>query len=159
MRKQLHKMGFPYCQSSKGVYFYGHEREDVVKDRREYLDVTPSECPPPTISTSPPIIRVFHDELTFHANSNQSFRLSNGSNQALKQKSLGQAVMVSDFIDGVDGYLTFEEEEARLYLEHQTEGYFTNDMFLDQVGKAVDSFESMYPGAVGMFIVDNAPSH
>ena len=67
--------------------------------------------------------------------------------------------MVSDFIDEVDGYLTFEEEEARLYLEHQTEGYFTNDMFLDQVGKAVDIFESKYPDTVGMFVFDNAPSH
>ena len=55
--------------------------------------------------------------------------------------------------------MTFEEEEARLYLEHQTEGYFTNDMFLDQVGKAVDIFESKYPDAVGMFVFDNAPSH
>ena len=38
-RLWLHKMGFSYCQFSKGV---GHEREDVVKDRREYLDVTAS---------------------------------------------------------------------------------------------------------------------
>ena len=67
--------------------------------------------------------------------------------------------MVSDFIGEVDGYLTFEKEEARLYLEHQTEGFFTNDMFLDQVGKAVDIFESKYPDAVGMFVFDNAPSH
>ena len=64
--------------------------------------------------------------------------------------------MVSDFIDEVDGYLMFEEEEACLYLEHQTEGYFTNDI---QVGKAVDIFESKYPDAVGMFVFDNAPSH
>ena len=32
-------------------------------------------------------------------------------------------------------------------------------MFLDQVGKAVDIFESKYPDAVGMFVYDNAPSH
>jgi hypothetical protein len=57
---------------------------------------------------------VFHDESTFHANADQSFHWSDGSNQALKQKSLGQAVMISEIIDEVDGYLKFGEEEARL---------------------------------------------
>jgi hypothetical protein len=38
----------------------------------------------------------------FFANADQSFH---GSNQVLKQKSLGQAVMVSNFIDEVGGYL------------------------------------------------------
>ena len=82
-----------------------------------------------------------------------------GTNQALKQKSLGQAIMVSDFIDEVSGYLRFRGEEARLYLEHQTDGYFTNQLFLQQVGKTVDIFEEKYPGVTGMFIFDNAPSH
>lgn len=81
--------------------------------------------------------------------------MSDGSNDALKQKSLGQAVMVSDFIDEVNGYLEFGDQEARLYLEHQSEGYFTNDLFVDQVMKALDIFEMKYPGIV----FDNAPSH
>ena len=67
--------------------------------------------------------------------------------------------MVSDFIDEVSGYLRFRGEEARLYLEHQTDGYFTNQLFLQQVGKTVDIFEEKYPGVTGMFIFDNAPSH
>ena len=46
-------------------------------------------------------------------------------------------------------------EEARLYLEHQSEGYFTNDLFVDQVSRAVDIFDEKYPEAVGMFIFDN----
>ncbi|ORU95065.1 MAG: hypothetical protein A6F71_10420 [Cycloclasticus sp. symbiont of Poecilosclerida sp. M] len=49
--------------------------------------------------------------------------------------------------------------EARLYLEHQTQGYFTNEMFLKQVSKAVDIFELKYPAAQGLFTFDNAPSH
>ena len=62
------------------------------------------------------------------------------------QKSLGQAVMVSDFIDEVDGYLKCGNEEARLYLGHQSEGYFTNDLFVDQVCKAMNIFKRKYPG-------------
>ena len=67
--------------------------------------------------------------------------------------------MVSDFIDEVHGYLRCDEEEARLYMEHQSEGYFTNDLFLDQVRQAMSIFERKYPGVIGMFIFDNAPSH
>ena len=112
-RLWLHKMGFTFRQFSKGVYFDGHERDAVVKHRKEYLDTlsflqdrmltSPSQYPPPTTTTLPPIIRVFHGESTFHANADQTFHWSDGSNQALKQKSLGQAVMVSDFIDEIDG--------------------------------------------------------
>ena len=66
--------------------------------------------------------------------------------------------MVSDFIDEVDGYLRYGGAEARLYLEHKTEGYFTN-MFIEQVQKALDIFEQKYPDAVGLFIFDNVPPH
>ena len=164
-RRWLHQMGFSYRQFSKGIYFDGHEREDVVKERKKYVEIMASVDDqlitqyPATSITSTPIIRVFHDESTFHANADQSFHWSDGSNQALKQKSLGQAIMVSDFIDEVSGYLRFGSEESRLYLEHQTDGYFTNQLFLEQVSKAVDIFEEKYPDAIGMFMFDNAPSH
>ena len=36
---------------------------------------------------------------------------------------------------------------------------FTNTMLIDQVKKALDIFELKYPGALGLFIFDNAPSH
>ena len=55
--------------------------------------------------------------------------------------------------------LEFEGEEALLYLEHQSETYFTNDMFVDQVSGAIDIFEAKYTGTVGMFMFDNTPSH
>ena len=34
----LHDMGFSYKQFSKGVYFDGHERDDVVRERKAYLE-------------------------------------------------------------------------------------------------------------------------
>ncbi len=46
-----------------------------------------------------PIIRIFHDESTFYSNADQSFHWADDKLQALKQKSLGQAIMVSDFIE------------------------------------------------------------
>ena len=103
----LHNLGFSYKQFSKGVYFDGHEREDVVEDRKVYLAqlsgynsrMWTSHSPAPNPSFRP-VIRVFHDESTFYANADQSFHWTDGSKQALKQKSLGQAIMVSDFLGG-----------------------------------------------------------
>ena len=50
----------------------------------------------------------------------------------LKQKSLGQAIMVSDFIEEETAdYLLHNGREARLLLETQQDGYFDSDKFLD----------------------------
>ena len=67
--------------------------------------------------------------------------------------------MVSDYIEEAGGFLRLDSFEAREYLEHSKDGYFTNKGFMEQALKAVDIFNSEYPGVVGMFIFDNAPSH
>ena len=71
----------------------------------------------------------------------------------LKQKCLGQA----EFIE-VSVFLTDGEDMARVLLEHQTEGYWTNEMMLDQVSRAIDIFERKHPQSQGLFLFDNAPS-
>ena len=38
-RQWLHKLGFKQKSTGKGVYFDGHERDDVVSARNEYLDI------------------------------------------------------------------------------------------------------------------------
>ncbi len=136
----LHEMGFSYQQHTKGVYFDGHERDDVVASRRSYLNtlqsyenrmwVYTSPCPDPAIH---PILRIYHDESTYYSNSDQSFHWTDGTKQILKQKSLGQAIMVSHFIEEVGGLLECDGETAALLMEHQTEGYFTNDHLISQV--------------------------
>jgi hypothetical protein len=70
-RTWLHQMGFSYRQFSKGIYFDGHERDDVVQHRKEYLVslrdrmlTSPAELAQPRTSTLRPIIRIFHDEST-----------------------------------------------------------------------------------------------
>lgn len=162
----LHDMGFSHKQFSKGVYFDGHEREDVVEDRKTYLAAIASYGHRMWTSHSPapnpackPVIRVFHDESTFYSNADQIFHWTDGSKQVLKQKSLGQAIMVSDFVDEVSGLLEYDGEKACLLLEHQTDGYFNNDMLLSQVRRALTIFGRKYQEAQGIFIFDHAPSH
>ncbi len=116
----LHEMGLSYQQHTKEVYFDGHERDDVVASRRSYLNtlqsyenrmwVYTSHCPDPAIH---PIIRVYHDESTYYSNSDQSFHWTDGTKQILKQKSLGQAIMVSHFIEEVGGLLECDGERPR----------------------------------------------
>lgn len=98
-----------------------------LKSYENRMWVFGSPCPDPTCR---PVICIFHDESTFYANADQTFHWSR---QILKQKSLGQAIMVSDFVEEVGGLLEFEGEKACLLLEHQSEGYFNNDMLIAQV--------------------------
>ena len=162
----LHDLGFSYKQFSKGVNFDGHEREDVVKDRSAYLAELQSCSHRMWFFHSPfpnpqcrPLIRVFQDESTFYSNADQAFFWSDGSKQTRKQKLLGQSVMVSDFIDEVNGFLQYDDRKAHLLLETQSDGYFNNEMLLEQVDEAITIFEDKYPECQGMFIFDNAPSH
>ncbi len=162
----MHKLGFSFRQFSKGVYFDGHNREDVIEDRKSYCDLMDKLGPrllrngkSTPISSERAIIRIFHDESTFYSNADQSFHWGNDTVQALKQKSLGQAIMVSDFIDEVDGYLRVDSEEARVYLEHQSEGYWKNEHMIQQVNKCMNIFEKKYTDKIALFIFDNAPSH
>ena len=101
-----------------------------------------------------PLIQIHHDESTFYANADQSSHWGDETLSILKQKSLGQSIMVSDFIEDLK-----HDEEARLCLETQSEGYFDNNKLIIQVDKAIDIFEAKYPAAQGLFIFDNAPSH
>ncbi len=136
----LHCLGFSYVQHTKGVYFDGHERVDVVATRQAYLETLEihdkqtwlynSPCPDPAMR---PIIRVYHDESTYYSNADQSFHWSDGTRQVLKKKSLGQSIMVSDFVEEVGGMLEVDEEKATLLLEPHRDGYFTNDMLITQV--------------------------
>ena len=107
-----------------------------------------------------PLIIVHHDESTFYANADQSCYWADDSVTILKQKSLGQSIVVSDFIEECSNdYLEYDGEQARLLLETQTEGYFDSPKFLKQVSKAIDIFEHKHPHAQGVFIFDNAPCH
>ena len=55
--------------------------------------------------------------------------------------------------------LTDNGEEAREYLEHQSEGYWKNEHMMEQANKAIRIFENKYPNVTALFIFDNAPSH
>ena len=105
------------------------------------------------------LIRVVHDECTFYANSDQSLFWGDDYTNVFHQQSLDTSIMVSDFIDEVSGFVCDEEGEAQLLLETHREGYFTNNLLIQQVEKTKNIFERVHPDAAGIFLFDNAPSH
>jgi hypothetical protein len=136
-RRWLNRLGFNHKNHLKGVYFDGHEREDVIQSRHEFvptllhldrITLVPKGIRPELEDNEKLLICVAHDESTFYANADQSRYWCDGQNQVLKQKSLGAAIMVSDFVDELNGYLAYEGEEAQLLLETQKDGYFNNEM-------------------------------
>ena len=166
-RSWLHNLGFDQKSHHKAVYFDGHERDDIIEYRKAFIDrllevdrrcMYPGHTPE-LHSGEKPLIQLHHDESTFYANADQAKYWSDDTINILKQKSLGQAIMVSDFIEeyGSD-YLRHSNEEARLLLETNTDGYFNNDLLLKQVEKAIKIFEDKYPHAQALFLFDNAPS-
>ena len=62
------------CDHQKGIFFDGHEREDVVEYRNDFLDklaetiITPSQPCPSVAVGEQQFIRVVHDESTFYVN-------------------------------------------------------------------------------------------
>ena len=137
----LHDLGFSHQQFSKGVYYFdGHERSDIVANRRACLDTLHSfdkrmwahHSPSPDPAMRP-VFRVYHDESTYYANADQSFHWTDGLKQVLKQKNLGQAIMVSGSVEEVGGMLEHQGEKATLFMEHQTNGYFNNALLISEV--------------------------
>ena len=120
--------------------------------------ITPTR-PSPSVGAGEKYIRVYHDETTFFSNADQTRFWNDGESQVLRQKSLGSSIMVSDFIVEGYGYLCSDQQAARLYLETQKQGYFNCEMFIKQVEGALKIFEHRFPGVVGIFLFDNAPSH
>ena len=106
------------------------------------------------------LVRVYHDECIFHSNDDRQFFWCDGSFNPVKSKSEGRAIMVSDFIVEADNAFLEDAERqqtAREYLEvgSSRKGYWNADRFKDQMSKAIDIFNSKYPGCKALFVLDN----
>ncbi|KAJ8462477.1 hypothetical protein ONZ51_g10884 [Trametes cubensis] len=95
------------------VYWDGHERKDVKKRRKEYLEELDRIEPfmatyegPDMVETPPSRLDedgkehviIVHDESGFHANDYKADYWLKGSEQVLKKKDKGRLIMVSGFL-------------------------------------------------------------
>lgn len=129
--KWLHELGFTPLSSSKGLFFDGHERDDVVQARESYLRTMaeigflhPDHAPTPEAARAFPVsvplpsteqraktVVFFHDESTFQSKDDQTVMWGKKGEHMLRPKSKGSGIMVSDFIDERCGFLALTDEE------------------------------------------------
>ena len=130
-RKWLHELGFSIIDAKKGTYVDGHERDDVVEYRAQFLRrmvglgflnrenaptpeaklALPEDLETPRAAVLAKTIVLFHDESTFQANDFKRTQWGTKDDHMLVPKSKGAGIMVSDFISEQDGYLKLTDEE------------------------------------------------
>jgi len=192
-RKWLHDLGFSPKSNKKGLYFDGHEREDVVEYRKLHLCkieiLQSTHLPPPICSTGQTeeivgsessekrLVLIYHDESSFHANEEQSWQWAEEDKLMLRPKSQGRGLMISDSIEEHGGYLQLSPEEhelaklsvpdlpskARIAFKFgsQGDGYWNNELFIEQVKTAISIAEFKYPKVQNTlaFLFDQSSGH
>ncbi|THU92285.1 hypothetical protein K435DRAFT_672399 [Dendrothele bispora CBS 962.96] len=179
------KLDWRYGKKSRGMYIDGHEREDVVRYRNDFVQrwkeyekrmVTFDKDGNPTMPNGFEVpqgprfrlVLVTHDESTFYAHDRRKSVWWHPSMDAVpERKGEGVSVMVSAFLTPDWGLLKDDEEcvfefEARLFFEagKGRDGYFDANDLLQETEKAIDIFENKTHGMMtGLFVFDNAPSH
>ncbi|CAF4180647.1 unnamed protein product [Rotaria sp. Silwood2] len=109
-RLDLRRWGAKFEANSQRPYFEGHERDDVVKHRTEFINyflahkdsyytITDGETPMWKIPTQiPHRILIFHDESTFRSGEVSPKRWLFKENIPFFSKGRGRSHMVSDFL-------------------------------------------------------------
>ena len=107
----------------------------------------------------------FHDESAYNTTEDTHTLWGEKGKLPIKPKGKGSSIMVSEFIEEKDGYLALSDERyelevgsgggvdksARVLLEigENLEGYWTGELFMEQVAKAVPIAEAKYPLSQG----------
>src|SRR5207248_2908848 len=182
----LKKIGLVLQSRKKGIYFDGHEREDVLEYRAKFLEemktfeqFMPTFVGNEMIQINPDIssnqqlhIFITHDECLFYANDDRPIIWAPIGEPPLRKKGQGKSIMVSDFLLETDGRLKLNENEISLYPEvpiearkflkpeKNEEEWWTAEHLLDQITNyAIPIFETKYPNAIGIFAFDNSTNH
>ncbi|KAH9068308.1 hypothetical protein EDB83DRAFT_2518668 [Lactarius deliciosus] len=145
----LHKEGFKYTAHKKGLYFDGHEREDVIEYHQNvflplmqeyakqlvFFEVGNTEKegklnPPPNLLTRK-LVLLAHDEMTAQSNDNEKMSWVLDGEQPLKKKGVGRGLHQSDVICSTKGWLP----EASQTLEYgkNYDRYWNGELFVKQV--------------------------
>ena len=169
-------LGFERIEAKKDYYTDGHEREDVVAYRVEFLDKmkdyerrmgiwTGSEmnefCSPCGLrEREREVVLVTHDEMIVHANdATRYFWLERSSTKSIRPKSNGSSLMVSsgfscqchDFHGGTSSHIMKPGKNR--------DGYWTNAMLVEQLERVIPIFEAAHPGKTLLFAFDNSQNH
>ncbi|KAJ3521969.1 hypothetical protein NMY22_g12088 [Coprinellus aureogranulatus] len=184
----LRANGYRYGRRRRGMYIDGHEREDVVAYREEFIErwaeyekrmvvfdndgqvaTVPQGFKLPNPATPFELILVTHDESTFYENDRRNLCWSHENDKPVPmRKGEGSSIMVSDFLTLKWGRLMYKDSETGEIIDPRVifragknrDGWFSSEDLLEQVDRAIDAFEGKTNGrAQALFMFDNAPSH
>src|SRR6266516_1005464 len=113
----LNILGYRFEQYQKGIYFDGHEREDVVVYRENFLKIIEKlerrmtryegeamEMIPPALAIGErELIFVTHDECIFYSNDGKRRIWVADENMPLQKKANKRLIMVSEFFSKACG--------------------------------------------------------
>jgi len=179
----MKRMGWQWKWEAKGQYVDGHKHEDVVTYRQNIFLPAWSNLQPqmrkwqvnPTNNDVKEIMEAqtvpwchavvwFHGESTLDANNQRKLRWVHQTENAVPQpKGEGVSLMVSDFVSADYGWLWSPNgnESAHVLFKagKGSDGYFTNDEVVAQVGNAMDILVKHYLNEEHIFMFDNAKTH
>ena len=177
VRNWMNTLGYKYGVWKKGVFIDGHEQEDVVEYRHDFLKrmmlqffkfmrcwegvdmemTMEQEC-----SSETKIVWVSHDESIFYSNDDGGKGPGSGAHPDINKKGNGQSIMVSDCICPCHGRLRLGELPVCEIIEpgKNHDGYLqATDIPKQLEVKAIPAFDEMHPGARVLFIFDNRTNH
>ncbi|CAM9780886.1 unnamed protein product, partial [Heterosigma akashiwo] len=143
-RMWLHHLGCTFKGQGKDVYYDGHERDDVVKYRKEFLARLKK------YQDDTDTVVVYQDEVVYrsHECQNMYWHLpedaSNGEpvNVVLKSQRRREG---------------FDVE--RLFRGKGRKGYWTAEHVVNQVGEIIDVLQFKFPGKKFVFLFDWSSNH
>ncbi|KII94474.1 hypothetical protein PLICRDRAFT_50427 [Plicaturopsis crispa FD-325 SS-3] len=163
----LHKLGYCCTEARKGMYYDGHERPDVVKARKKFLeDLEKHErlmCTYKGNDMEPIFpqlelgelehILLTHNECIFHVNETQHRVWLAAQQQALRKKGNGAGKTFPE------ACLPATDACKIIYLGKGHNNWWDLAKLMPQIGEAVDIFEYLHPGAVGVWIFNCSSAH
>jgi hypothetical protein len=164
--RYLRKLGFQKQTYEKGLFFDGHERDDVKEDRKKYLQQKleqdrftlhrpPTEAEvkkwmePNCPEEEKPYVEIVHDESTCSANDSVSWQyIEAGKTGLLRSKSQGAGLMVSAFITEVYGGIMFHDGKiAAETLEYGKGNWWNSVKMIKQLTDVIAIRKKLFPWA------------
>lgn len=173
-RRWLRAEGFEWKLHAKGLFYDGHERNDIVHDRQmrflpamaEYakrliryeVGNTDKPCLPLNF-VERPLVLLCHDEMTAQAQDGVKASWVLEGEQPIRKKGAGRGIHQSDVISSTVGWLS----EASVTLEYgkNHDGFWNGSMFVEQLkNKIIPAFERAHgPGYQALVMVDHSQGH
>lgn len=157
-RNWLNSLGLSYSRIGKGLYKDGHEREDVTSYRQKVFLPKFFE-----LREQEDLVFITQDESSFHATDAISHTWMKPGEPPIRPKGRGKSIMVSEFLTDKGRLCSTDTEGQKHYatefLETGSGIWWTGEMLVQQVKKALSVFRSAFPSQRAVWLFDNATGH